>query len=231
MNDPLDLKNSAQFLKNIGIERQRASVCGRMGFTLLELLVVIAIISMLVSLLAPALTGAREASKSLKCMNHLRQLGTAVMMYCGEFEDKLPPCNPDWRNDLDKYIKKTGAGQQLKCPQGEPMSIRLLGFSTSLAYNYNAYLAYASLGYGTNKSDGFKSLMQVSRSAERLLFVDGVLGRASIEYSQITTDAYKTQIFRHKNGANVLFLDGHTAWKEKGEILGNANDLWGHDSF
>jgi prepilin-type N-terminal cleavage/methylation domain-containing protein len=60
------------------------------GFTLIELLVVISIIALLVSILLPALSGAREAAKAGVCAVQLRGMGTAVYQYAGDNKDSLP---------------------------------------------------------------------------------------------------------------------------------------------
>jgi len=58
------------------------------AFTLVELLVVIGIISVLIALLLPALTAAKESAKRIKCMSNLRQISVAVRMYTQEWRGR-----------------------------------------------------------------------------------------------------------------------------------------------
>jgi prepilin-type N-terminal cleavage/methylation domain-containing protein len=56
----------------------------RKAFTLIELLVVISIIAILVSLLLPALSAAREQSEKIRCAKQLRQQGLAFAQYAND---------------------------------------------------------------------------------------------------------------------------------------------------
>ena len=67
-------------------------------FTLIELLVVIAILAILVSLLLPALTSARQKANDISCASNLKTLGTFMQFYISDNNDYTPK---DKKNNSD----------------------------------------------------------------------------------------------------------------------------------
>jgi prepilin-type N-terminal cleavage/methylation domain-containing protein len=63
----------------------------RKGFTLIELLVVVAIIAVLIALLLPALSSARNQAQLVVCKTKMQGIGQSVYAYAADNNDWVPP--------------------------------------------------------------------------------------------------------------------------------------------
>ena len=77
----------------------------RKGFTLIELLVVIGIIALLVSILMPALSRAKELAKRTVCSTNLKGMGTATAIY---MNDNKGSAMKAWRTNLNTQYSGFG---------------------------------------------------------------------------------------------------------------------------
>lgn len=73
-----------------GLHGNRIRSNQRRGFTLIELLVVVAIIALLISILLPSLTSAREQARTAKCAANMKQVGIAFGSYLAENRGVYP---------------------------------------------------------------------------------------------------------------------------------------------
>ena len=90
--------------------------CCRKLFTLIELLVVIGIVSILASLLLPALKSAMDTVKQISCANNLKQMGLATTMYTGDYSGYYPFVNQVVYKGWDKMIYPYLAGSNKRPP-------------------------------------------------------------------------------------------------------------------
>ena len=112
------------------VQRRRRS---RLGFTLVELLVVIGIIAVLISILLPALSRAREAAYATQCLSNLRQIGIYFNLYANEQKGFLPPQSPTFiraingktHEYLDQRYTKGAGGKVFYCPTLQPVTMYL----------------------------------------------------------------------------------------------------------
>jgi prepilin-type N-terminal cleavage/methylation domain-containing protein/prepilin-type processing-associated H-X9-DG protein len=112
------------------------------GFTLIELLVVIAIIAILAAMLLPALSRAKQKSQGVACINHLKQLITASILYTVDNRDWWPLNNPgddavNLANPPANYVPKVWAeGREGSNLMDEPTAQGMVSERVSLIAPY-----------------------------------------------------------------------------------------------
>ena len=201
----------------LGVEmsKERRKSLQRNNFTLIELLIIIAIISILASMLLPALSAAKEVAKGAACLSNLKNMGFVLLNYADYHNGYIQKTNnPVWLAYMD-----VGNSNIYKCPTVDYNS------TANTAYQYYGapfkpdYCPPGSTTKSTADVWGSCWRLQAIRSPSTTVFLadsaypagDGRL--AQIAFIWALQTSYLVHL-RHSNCANVLAADGHVT-KEK----------------
>ncbi|HYG36938.1 MAG TPA: prepilin-type N-terminal cleavage/methylation domain-containing protein [Clostridia bacterium] len=212
----------------------------RQAFTLIELLVVIAIIAILASLLFPALARAKAKASSVQCMNQMRQIGLATMLYADDNKGYLPRSSHSamaynqmpWGYALVPYV----LGRSFSRPDSAwtnlfntlyhcPSDKRQKG---DWSYGKNVYPELSAEETG---GPTWPKLDHLPRPVATVMYGEKLGGSMADHFmAQFWADGGQPEVdrTRHEHKSNYAFCDGHAAKLrfEQTFSLTNKIDNW-----
>lgn len=210
--------------------------CRKQDFTLIELLIVIAIIAILASLLLPSLSRAREVAYRIQCAGRMKQVNTAVILYCQDYDASIPVLvSPPPTKLLMNYYLLSYLGLPINTTSN------ILKFSCPVSYRLNVQIdRYTANGdifpYYSSGSGGWLDLNLQPGRIDRIK--DSSHTFTFYCQAPSLSGFYSTYINRlkighpycnvgliHNGNVNIGFIDGHVESKRAvtGEILDVSN--------
>ena len=198
----------------------------RKGFTLIELLVVIAIIAILAAILFPVFARAREKARQSSCLSNVKQVTLGHMMYAQDYDGLFTWCGSGlatarpairWKARIMPYVKNDGV---FLCPSNVPHALitgtdPTTGPWTDAGQDYVMNARFCCTIDRWPTQPGVPAIPGMSALNDRDpanfgLIVDGA---ANYMYGPWISDTYPA--YRHNEGSNVGYCDGHAKWHKK----------------
>jgi len=217
---------------------------GRRGFTLIELLVVIAIIAILAAILFPVFAKAREKARQSSCLSNIKQLSLGMLQYVQDYDEMFMQCrfpngqdnvpspmdgsliSPTWSEVIYPYVKNS---QVYRCPSdsARPTTFGAAGTNRGHVWSYGRNMGYFN-GTKANISNPYP-MASFQAPSETIMIMEangcsrpGPRGTAFPADGGTSVDtamyAYNTATitFRHNDGLNLSYYDGHCKWSKYG---------------
>lgn len=213
-------------------------------FTLIELLVVISIIAILASMLLPALSKAKEKSKTISCQSSLKQIGTAVFGYVGDYSEYLPHAGDSsstrldgasicWKAQVAPYLGITELSKYklehgiFNCPSQKNTCV--LGYGDNGFYGGYGW-NWRYLGYRDDPvyEPAWCKISSISKPSQTI-----EIGDTSDYYYTNSSSAFTCLYLysnsdiefiadRHSNGGSYAWADGHVTYHKVPERRQNS---------
>lgn len=226
------------------------------GFSLVELLVVVSIIMILLGILMPMLTQAKHTANRVKCADHLKQIGSGLVMYTSDNDGFLPPLRFGSENSSLWYPNLLAEGDYLPVNNWRDEASGDVRSGVWLCPGANGISASAATdqggGYAVNSDhmmmvDDSILISSVARSTRTWLIGDAVHNAAAAGNPLATTlnvrcpecDPWPSEARseslvdradpRHANFANVGFVDHHVETRTYPSLQANDMNVFLHE--
>lgn len=187
------------------------------GFTLIELLVVIAIIAILAAILFPVFSSAKKSAQNTKCINNLKELGTAYTLYLDTWDGKFGMVGWGWWDEIQPYTKYkrfSGAMSQARtlfeCSAADATQHRDPNYYYDYGMNFNLradwpiYVVPYSLIVKPSRT-----IMIADRRNPKSVIPEN--NDWSVGCVRSTSQWNHKMDERHNNRANCVYVDGHAS--------------------